>query len=85
MLTDYKFEKLGKPATKSRCGKCVVCVDKCPAQAAVGTLWHTLIDRDEFFNAVKCRDTCQKRTAEYLHKEISICGICISVCPIGKK
>ncbi|MBN1662834.1 MAG: epoxyqueuosine reductase [Deltaproteobacteria bacterium] len=84
VLTDYEFEKLGTPITKSNCGKCAICVDCCPAQAATGMLWNTTIDRDEFFNAVKCREMCRERAAHHIHKEISLCGVCIAVCPKGK-
>lgn len=85
VLTNYKFENLGSPITESRCGACVICIEKCPAQAASGKLWNTKTDRDEIFNAAKGREMCRKRTWENIHKELSLCGICVSVCPQGKK
>jgi len=84
VLTNYPFEKIGKPIVKSACGECTICVEQCPAQAANGKSWNPKMDRDEFFNAFKCRETCRKRSAEHLQKEISLCGVCISVCPKGK-
>jgi Uncharacterized Fe-S protein len=84
VLTHYPFENLGGPITVSQCGSCTICVEKCPAQAANGKLWNTEIDRDEFFNAAKCRDMCRKRAFENIHIEISLCGLCLSVCPKGK-
>ena len=85
VLTNYEFDNLGNPITQSRCDACVICVEKCPARAANGKLWNTEIDRDEFYNAAKCREMCRKRTWENIHKEVSLCGICVSVCPKGKK
>lgn len=74
-----------KPVEKSRCGKCNVCVEKCPAGAANGKLWNINVYRDEFFNAFKCRDKCKELTFQRLNLNETICGICVSVCPIGKK
>ncbi len=85
VLTNHKFHNIGVPICESKCGSCTVCVEKCPAKAANGISWNTTIDRDEFFNAKKCRETCRKRSLEHIRKEISLCGICVSVCPIGKK
>jgi epoxyqueuosine reductase len=76
---------IGTPVEKSRCGTCTLCVDKCPAQAANGKLWNIHVYRDEFFDAHKCRETCAWLTWEKLHVDERICGLCVSVCPIGKK
>jgi epoxyqueuosine reductase QueG len=84
ILTNHRFENIGTAINKSKCGSCTICVEKCPANAANGRLWRTTIDRDEFFDAKKCRETCRKRSMKYINKEISLCGVCISVCPIGK-
>jgi len=84
ILTNHRFENIGTPIDESKCGSCVICVEKCPANAANGIKWRTTIDRDEFFDAKKCRETCRKRSFKYINKEISLCGVCISVCPIGK-
>jgi epoxyqueuosine reductase QueG len=84
VLTNHRFQKLGTPITESRCGDCMVCVENCPGQVANGKLWNIEVDRDEFFNAVKCKETCRKRSFESIGKEISLCGVCISVCPKGK-
>jgi epoxyqueuosine reductase len=73
VLTNYRFEKLGVPITESQCGKC-----------DIGKLWNDFLDRDEFYDAFKCRDACRKLSMERLDKKINICGICVSVCPYGK-
>lgn len=81
VLTNHRFESIGKAINESKCGQCMICVEKCPANAASGALWRTTIDRDEFFDAQKCRETCRRRSLKYLNKEISLCGVCLSVCP----
>lgn len=73
-----------RPYNESKCGKCNICVDYCPAKAANGRLWDINVDRDEFFDAFKCRAQCRILSRRKLNIDISLCGICISVCPIGK-
>lgn len=85
LLTHYAFEKPGVPITESRCGKCDICVAECPAHAANGNLWNDSLDRDEFYDAFKCHAVCRKLSMERLNKTISLCGICVSVCPLGKR
>ena len=74
---------VGKPITESLCGSCNLCVIKCPPQAATDQLWTTKIDRDKFYDPFKCREYCRIISAERIDKDISLCGICISVCPKG--
>ena len=85
VLTNHRFDNLGIPITESRCGKCNICVESCPSQAASGKLWNIHVDRDEYYDAFKCRDMCRKLSQEKLDKKISLCGICICVCPQGKR
>lgn len=85
VLTNCAFERVGTPITESRCDDCVICVERCPAQAANGILWSPGVDRDEFFDAGRCWKTCRERSLEYIQREVSICGMCVSVCPIGIK
>lgn len=74
----------GTPITESRCKNCNLCVKKCPAQAANGKSWTVDIDRDEFYDALKCREMCLSISKRRIDKDISLCGICVSVCPFGK-
>ena len=85
ILIDQKPEVESTPIEASQCGKCKVCVDNCPANAASGELWNISLHRDDFFNAFECRKTCARLAKEKLNKDIRICGICVSVCPNGKK
>lgn len=73
------------PIEKSSCGKCNICVEKCPALAANGVSWNINIHRDQFFNAFKCREKCGELAKQKLHVEERICGLCVSVCPVGRK
>ncbi|MFA5055059.1 MAG: 4Fe-4S double cluster binding domain-containing protein [Dehalococcoidia bacterium] len=85
VLTNHRFQKIGEPIRKSKCGSCTICVEKCPAQAASGRLWDTTVHRDEFYDAHKCRDMCKHLAMTRIQKDATICGICVSVCPFGKK
>ena len=85
ILTDKPVGKPGKPIEESKCGSCKLCVVKCPADAATGKSWTVDVDRDEFYDAFKCRQKCKELTKEMTGREGTICGICISVCPYGKK
>jgi epoxyqueuosine reductase len=84
LLTDYPLEISESPINKSRCGTCSECVIKCPANAATGALWDIYTDRDVFFDAHKCRNKCRELSKSRLNLNSSTCGICISVCPVGK-
>jgi epoxyqueuosine reductase len=85
ILTNHPLNCSKEPINKSRCGKCNLCVDACPATAATGQLWNKNVPRDEFFNAFKCREKCLELSLKILKKDVSLCGICVSVCPIGRK
>lgn len=73
-----------KPVDKSRCGKCNICVEICPAKAANGILWDISVKREEFFDPWKCREKCAEFGRSRLGADARVCGICVAVCPIGK-
>jgi epoxyqueuosine reductase QueG len=73
-----------KPIEISKCGNCNICVVKCPAKAANGIKWNINIHRDEFFNAFKCREKCAELAKQKLNVDERICGLCLSVCPVGR-
>ncbi len=85
ILIDQQPDTVSIPITRSLCGKCNICVESCPAQAATGQLWNVHIHRDVFFNAAKCREKCGELARHRLHVEERICGLCVAVCPVGKK
>jgi epoxyqueuosine reductase len=85
ILLKDKPEALARPVNESRCGNCSVCVEKCPAGAATGLLWNIKVHRDVFFDAWKCRNMCAELAGRRLNVDERICGLCVSVCPLGKK
>lgn len=71
------------PVTSSKCGKCNICVTKCPALAITGEQWNQSTKREEIYDAKACSDHMHNH---YQHiGRGSVCGICISVCPKGNK
>jgi epoxyqueuosine reductase QueG len=85
VLTTSAIGPIGTPITESRCGTCSLCVDRCPARAATGKAWNTAIDRNEFYDPFKCRDNCRAMSKANMNENITLCGICVSVCPKGKQ
>lgn len=70
---------------KSLCGNCEICVKACPANAANGKTWDIYTDRDQFFNAHKCREQCKIFGKKIIDKDGLVCGLCVAVCPKGRK
>lgn len=85
ILIDRTLNANRKTIDRSLCGNCDICVVRCPAHAANGMLWDINTDRDLFFDANKCRGKCGELGKLLLKKDLRICGICVSVCPLGKR
>ena len=85
ILLDTDPGEIAVPVEKSRCGKCTLCVEKCPAGAANGMLWNIDVHRDQFFDAFRCREKCGELARQKLKVDERICGLCVSICPVGKK
>ncbi|MBP7866959.1 MAG: epoxyqueuosine reductase [Acidobacteria bacterium] len=85
VLTDRPVGPVGHPVTKGRCGTCRVCIDGCPAGAVSGAPWDVSVDRDALLDARKCRNQCTEFGKRYFDGDIRICGICVAVCPVGRK
>jgi epoxyqueuosine reductase QueG len=43
------------------------------------------VDRDEYYNAFKCQKKALELSKEFASSDHEICGICMAVCPLGKK
>ncbi len=84
ILTDTPLQSEKEPINSSLCGDCCTCVINCPAGAANGKSWNISIDRDEFFDAHKCREMCKLFGEKTLKMDVRVCGICVAVCPKGK-
>lgn len=84
ILTDAPLQT-GTPIETSKCGNCMVCTKACPAEAISGREWNVNLDRDDFFDVLKCRKKAREIAAEAVHEEITLCGKCIAVCPYTKR
>ena len=71
------------PFDISHCGKCNICVEICPARAANGKSWDITTEREDFFDAHKCRDQCAAFGRSMLSGRARVCGICMAACPVG--
>jgi epoxyqueuosine reductase len=85
ILIDIPISAKSKPINKSLCGSCNICVDACPGKASNGRLWDINIEREEFYDPFKCREACLKLSNKKINKNISLCGICVFICPKGRK
>jgi epoxyqueuosine reductase QueG len=84
ILTQARLEIDGP--VKNRCGKCTNCRDACPAQAIKGVNRSTHYkSREEALYFSRCRDKVVGEFANIPEVEVPICGICIKVCPFGRK
>jgi epoxyqueuosine reductase QueG len=82
VLTDAPLEPAGTPM-EPRCGDCTACVDICPVQAFTGRTFSEDEPREARFDAAAC-----DRYYKKLEKETGVagvCGLCLYVCPHGKK
>lgn len=71
---------------KNRCGGCMQCRDACPANAikGVNTTDHYK-DRNEALHFSRCVNQLTVKHADLPGIESLLCGICIKVCPFGRK
>jgi epoxyqueuosine reductase len=83
ILLDHPVIPESEVFNQSQCGTCTICVDNCPAKAANGILWDVQTPREAFFDAHKCREQCASFGRERLNSNVRVCGICVSVCPLG--
>lgn len=85
VLSDAPLE-YGKPITRSLCGsRCIECRDACPGSAVSGLKWAADLKREDFFDYKKCLKAAKKISLKNLNKELTICGMCIYVCPHTQK
>lgn len=78
ILTDAPLET-GTPIP-NRCGKCVKCIQACPAGAITGARFDSSEPREVRFKAQLCDDYTEQRKSTIGD---SLCGLCVYVCPHG--
>lgn len=66
--------------TESRCGKCNLCVRKCPAQALHGALWKTGMAREKIVDVEKCYEKQVEIMSAATGIREDLCGKCFAVC-----
>lgn len=81
VLTDAPITITGEPM-EAKCGECDECVEICPVSAFTGEPFRENEAREERYDARKCE--------EYLYNadeddDWAVCGLCIYVCPHGRK
>ena len=81
ILTNAPLKSTGKPINKN-CGNCNICVDSCPAGAFTGINFKLNDKREVRYDVFKCDKYLSQRKES---KGYRVCGICIKVCPFGKK
>jgi epoxyqueuosine reductase len=84
ILIDSEPPYLKEPVVDNECGSCSLCAEYCPANAATGDGWSVKMQREDFFDAFKCRDMCKKQSGN-INVNSLICGVCVSICPIGQR
>jgi len=82
VFTDMELTP-GSPVERSFCGRCIRCVEACPAKALKGNAWYPGLPREELLDVETCDRWKKENYFEY-HKGHN-CGICSSVCPYGLK
>ena len=82
VFTDMPLET-GTPVTEGKCGDCRACLRACPAGAIKGQQWQVGILRKELVDAAACWQTATTLLLERVGVESAVCGVCVSVCPVG--
>lgn len=73
----------GKPVTRSRCGKCRLCVEACPSRALKGGTWSPGCGRSGLIDAFEC-DRWRRSHIPVLGRKHA-CAMCAVVCPVGRQ
>ncbi len=81
ILTDAPLESTGE-MRQEQCRDCRECIDICPTQAITGRPFRANEPREARYDARKCDryfDSLEEKN------EIAVCGLCLYVCPYGRK
>jgi len=74
-----------EPIAAGRCGKCVACVRRCPAQAIKGVTWEAGLERALLVDAWSCYEMARRLLRERVGASNAVCGVCVAVCPVGRE
>ena len=81
ILTNAPLQPTGHPM-EQKCGNCTKCVDICPVKAFTDRAFDENEPRDARYDAKKCEDYFTEMKES---NQIDICGMCVYVCPWGRK
>jgi epoxyqueuosine reductase len=70
-----------EPITEGGCAECRRCVDACPAGAGRDTQWRAGMPRNELLDVVACMNENDRHAGA----AGGLCGVCVSVCPFGRR
>lgn len=84
VFTDLPLEA-ATPVTVSECGDCTVCERACPGGAISGAEWSPGRAREDLFDAYACLVEAGRQLRERVGMNEPVCGICIAVCPKGRR
>lgn len=82
VFTDMALS-FAKPFERNFCGRCMRCVEACPAKALQGNAWYPGLARENILDVSAC-DRWKKKNYFRYHQGHN-CGICSAVCPFGLK
>jgi epoxyqueuosine reductase QueG len=80
VLTDAPLPS-GTPMGEA-CGFCRACVDACPVRAITGTAFRETEPREARYDARACQEYLRELGER---KERAVCGMCVVMCPHGRK
>ncbi|AWI04937.1 4Fe-4S double cluster binding domain-containing protein [Clostridium drakei] len=81
VLTDAPLNASGEKM-EQRCGSCMACVEICPTKSLCGINYKEGEEREERFDVKKCDRYFNEMKN---NEEVPVCGMCLYVCPYGRK
>ena len=81
VLTNAPLKAVNKPI-EQKCHKCIECVKICPSQALKGKNYNKNESREDRFEFQKCQNYFHEMKEKY---KWDVCGMCLYVCPYGRK
>ncbi len=82
IFTNCEFD-VSNSVPISLCKHCNLCVEACPSGAIKGIEWSSESTREDMFDPEKCSNY-MKNNFKHIGRG-AVCGICMKVCPYGKK
>jgi epoxyqueuosine reductase len=84
VLTDMPLP-VGEPVAAGECDRCKACARACPASAIEGREWQAGVEREALVDARACWETSRRLLRERVGVDNAVCGVCLSVCPVGRR